>query len=392
MSLRSARRVLVLDDDEAVARTMCDALAGAGHEARSTTSADRFFALLAQWEPSHLVVDLVMPEVDGLSILGSLAESGCKAPIIISSGMGGRVLAAAQRFAVEHGLFIAGVLPKPFTSATLDGLLAKAPPAVTASNMQPDSASVTAAALSAAIARGRLGVAFQPKFALPGSRLCGFEALARWHDPEHGHVPPSLFVPLAERHGLIDALTETVLQQALSWFASLPHGDELSIAVNVSAPTMEDPDFARRLTGLCRDHGVAPEQVTLELTETIANDEGAPALGQLTRLRLHGFQIALDDFGTGHATMTAVARLPFSELKVDRSFVMGATTSNEDRAVVASVIDLGRNLGLRTCAEGIEDADTLALLTDLGADVAQGFYLGLPMPGDEAAALTRQAG
>jgi EAL domain-containing protein (putative c-di-GMP-specific phosphodiesterase class I) len=140
-----------------------------------------------------------------------------------------------------------------------------------------------------------------------------------------------------------------------------------------------------RIVALCRAHDVQPASVILELTESSRPDDQVMSLRLLTRLRMQGFTLSLDDFGTGYSSMTRLARLPFSEIKIDRSFVSTAVASEESRTLVRAVVDLGRNLGLTTVAEGVEDLETLALLDDFGADLVQGFLIARPLPPDEAA-------
>jgi EAL domain-containing protein (putative c-di-GMP-specific phosphodiesterase class I) len=169
-----------------------------------------------------------------------------------------------------------------------------------------------------------------------------------------------------------------VIELALPWLASLapPH---VSLSVNVSALCIGDPAFAGTLREKCREHEVEPERIILELTETASLQDANVSLRNLTRMRVAGFRLSLDDFGTGYSSLSQLARLPFSEIKIDRSFVSTATMSEESRLMVASVIDLGRSLGLVTVAEGVEDGETLDLLHSLGCDLAQGYFMSRPL-------------
>ena len=236
-----------------------------------------------------------------------------------------------------------------------------------------------------ALATGTLDLAFQPKVACRTGALAGFEALARWHHPDLGPVPPPVFIDLAERHGLVAELTDLVVDRALAWFVGLPRHPAMTLSVNLSGSTLADPGLVDRLTGACARHGLGVESLILELTETSRTDDPVRSLELLTRMRIHGFQLSLDDFGTGYSSMSELARLPFSEIKVDQSFVRAAAESEHARAVVRSVIDLGHDLGLQTTAEGVEDAETLDLLAALGSDLAQGYHIARPMPGPQAA-------
>ncbi|MGZ8737166.1 MAG: EAL domain-containing response regulator [Nocardioides sp.] len=384
-------RLLILDDEASVAWVTALMAEHAGHVARFTTDPKEFLDLQLTWEPTHLAVDLVMPEMDGIDVLSMLADAGCRASIIISSGVGGRILEAAKLFATENGLTIAGVLPKPFRAGALVHLLQDGRPATATpprSRARGGPVSVTVADLAQALVRADgLQVAYQPKVECGTGRLAGFEALARWTHPVQGAVSPAVFIELAERNALIDQVTARVLDQALPWFADLQetHADgPLTLSVNLSGRTLVDPDLVPRLSRRCAEHGVDPSSLMLELTETSRTDDPVMSLRLLTRLRMHGFQLSLDDFGTGYSSMAELARLPFSEIKVDQSFVQGALGSEDSRAVVRSMIALGHDMGLTTTAEGVEDAATLQLMRTLGSNLAQGFHIARPMPPDDA--------
>lgn len=390
-------RLLILDDDPAIGRTIEQIARGAGLEARFTDDPAAFFDAVNAWDPTHIAIDLVMPRMDGVEVLTRLAKRGSRARIIITSGVDHRVLDAAGRSAVEHGLEIAGVLSKPFSAKALRSLLQTAPPAAgpggSATRIAAGSGQVSVEDLRAAIERCELRLVFQPQVDCASGILAGFEALVRWQHPQHGLILPEQFVPLAETHGLIDALTEQVTEQALAWFATTfgaataraAGQDAPSLAMNLSARTLKDESFVERILARCDAFGVAPEQLIFELTETSAMEDPVKSLNVLTRLRMKGFQLSIDDFGTGFSSMLQLVRLPFSEIKVDKSFVMTASRSEESRTVVQSIVELGHSLGLRSIAEGVEDAATLAYLRDIGCDLAQGYHIARPMSGEAVA-------
>jgi EAL domain-containing protein (putative c-di-GMP-specific phosphodiesterase class I)/ActR/RegA family two-component response regulator len=378
------RRLLILDDDANVGQTVGLMAESLGVDYRATTEPARFFELLDEWQPSHIVLDLVMPGMDGVEVMRQLAQRHCQATIIISSGVGSRVLDAARRAAAEHQLPVAGVLPKPFSTGSLDGLLRNGKAAAGSDTAAADpGVDIGPDWFRRALEQGQISVVYQPKVACRDRSLVGFEALARWHHPVHGSIPPDRFIPLAEASGMIQPLTERVLETCLDWIAGLPGGEPSAIpwtiAVNLSAKNLDDVTFADHLAARCEARGVGPERVTLELTETAAMEDTVTALDLLTRLRMKGFHIAIDDFGTGYSSMVQLARLPFSELKIDKSFTMAAAESEEARTIIRSTIDLGHSLGLEVAAEGVEDADTLHLLEKLGCDMAQGNYIARPM-------------
>ena len=221
---------------------------------------------------------------------------------------------------------------------------------------------------------------YQPKVALPDQRLIGVEALARWQHPTRGLLSPAEFIPVAESTGLIVPFTLHVIRLALSQCRHWQSADEsFSIAVNLSPRCLGESDLTPRILALLAEQDVPPQMLELEITEnTLAHDPDR-ALATLTALHAAGIRISIDDFGTGYSSMSYLKRLPVSELKVDRSFVSGMLTADDDGVLVRSVIDLGHNLGLTVVAEGVEDAATLDALHAAGCDVAQGFHTGRPM-------------
>ena len=378
-------RLLILDDDEAVAQTLAYLAEDMGLEVRMTTNAPAFFAALDEWNPTHITVDLVMPDVDGVEVIRLLAARGCRARVIISSGVGSRILDAARRSATEHGLDIAGVLSKPFMPATLRSLLGAQDSADTGRGAPARGASgrfeVTEGGLREALARDQFELVYQPKIECRTGALSGFEALVRWHHPVAGIIMPDQFIGLAEEWNLIDALTRRVCEQALRWLAASFPGSMLTLSVNISARTLVNFELGDLASGLCRELAVAPSRLTFKLTETSAMRDPVTALDLLTRLRMKGFQLAIDDFGTGYSSMVQLVRLPFSEVKVDKSFVITMAQSQEARTVTKSIVDLGHSLGLRVTAEGVEDIYALQFLNSVGCDLAQGYFIGRPMPG-----------
>jgi len=398
-------RLLILDDDPHIGKMVQLIAESVGLAARFITNTEEFFRAVDEWHPTHIAVDLVMPEMDGVEVLVKLADRKCRAKIIITSGVGTRVLDAAGRSASEHGLNISGVLSKPFSPRTLRALLVGAP----ANDDKRDNASLytqvpsgssyatesIARELRHALDRHELTLVFQPQINCASGVVAGFEALVRWSHPTRGTVMPDQFISCAETSGLIHELTEQVLDSALQWYAKQFAGSDLTIAVNLSCRTTSRIHFFHEtagagsdfslvdgITARCRNTGMKPECLILELTETSAMDNPVMTLDLLTRLRMKGFQLSIDDFGTGYSSMLQLVRLPFSEIKVDKSFVATATRSTESRAVVESIIGLGHSLGLRVVAEGVEDAETMQYLRDARCDLAQGYFIARPMPGE----------
>ncbi len=234
-----------------------------------------------------------------------------------------------------------------------------------------------------AVRDGTLDVAFQPKLDLRTMTVVGVEALARWDRPEHGPVSPDVFIPLAEQAGLIEELTELVLRRSLETIAAWKRdGMELDVAINLSALSLMNEDLPRTVMTTLEATGVAAKYLTLEITEQTMIGDSPRSIRILEQLARIGVQISIDDFGTGHSSLINLRRLPFSELKVDRSFVSEMLVERNDEVIVRSTIDLGHNLGFAVVAEGVETDETLQRLRDLGCDIAQGFGICRPLSAD----------
>ncbi|MDQ6815952.1 MAG: EAL domain-containing protein [Actinomycetota bacterium] len=231
---------------------------------------------------------------------------------------------------------------------------------------------------------------YQPEIEIELPGLCAVEALVRWEHPLHGRLYPSDFVNLAEHSGLIKPLTEHVIDLALAtakeWRGT---GLEIRVAVNLSARVLSDRQLPAQIASQLLNAGLSADALTLEVTETMILDDPGRAIETLKRLRDMGVELSIDDFGTGYSSLAHLKQLPISEVKVDRSFVSRMTIDPADAIIVRSTLDLARNLGLRTVAEGVEDSATLAHLRRLGCDFAQGFHLSRPLPSHKLQAWAR---
>jgi EAL domain-containing protein (putative c-di-GMP-specific phosphodiesterase class I) len=233
-----------------------------------------------------------------------------------------------------------------------------------------------------ALINHRLHMVYQPKVRLRDGALTRVEALVRWDDPQFGTVEPSRFVPLAEKHGLIEELTQwglrTTLRQWLKW---REEGIDTYLAFNISALSLEQLDFPDLVERMCRALGVPTDRLVLELTES-ATQPLIKLMDTLTRFRIKGIGLAIDDFGTGYSSLMQLRQLPFTEVKIDRFFVSDAVTSQESRLIIKAIVDLAHGLGLTVTAEGVETREQLQSLGELGCDVAQGYLISKPMEPD----------
>jgi len=239
---------------------------------------------------------------------------------------------------------------------------------------------------------GQLLLHYQPKVDLKSHSVIGAEALVRWRHPRRGMIPPDQFIPLAEKGGLIRPLTRWVLNEALTQCEAWGReGRPLAVAVNLSARDLQDPQLVDHIVWMLESKGVASNMLKLELTESAVMADPVRAAETLRAIDASGVGVAIDDFGTGYSSLGYLRRLPVSELKIDKSFVMGMARVEEDTAIVKSTNELGHNLGLVVVAEGVEDQETLDLLGSFGCDAAQGFFIGRPMTAPDLAVWMKES-
>ena len=235
-----------------------------------------------------------------------------------------------------------------------------------------------------AIEHEELLLHFQPKVGFKTGRISGVEALVRWRHPQSGLRSPDEFIPLAEQTGLIKPLTSWVRNEALrqcdAWHQT---GLDLTVAVNISASNLQDPEFPDRVAKLLKAYRVTPAWLELEITESAIMVQPARAIETITRLSAMGILISIDDYGTGYSSLAYLKKLPVSSIKIDKSFVMNMLVNENDAVIVRSTIELGHNLGLKVVAEGVENQATWDQLKVLGCDFAQGYHLSRPIPASE---------
>lgn len=231
-----------------------------------------------------------------------------------------------------------------------------------------------------AIQQEQMSLNFQPKIDFKTKKIAGVEALLRWNHPEHGFVSPEIFIPLAEQTGIIEQLTNWVIDAALKQHADwADDGMFIPMAINLSPVTLHETDFPKQVARLQEKWKVSSSGLTLEITESAIMSDVARATDTVNQLHDMGIRISIDDFGTGYTSLSYIRRLPVSEIKVDKSFVLNMRDVNDDAVIVRSIVELGHNLGLSVVAEGIEDEETWDLLSNLMCNTAQGYFISRPV-------------
>ena len=380
--------IYLLDDEEALVELHCEVAELAGFNAQGFTRASQFFEQVAEFETgSVMVLDLHMPEMDGIEVMRRLAKMPNPPALILISGHDVGVLLSAEKLCRAHGLEVISSLRKPLSVDTLLQLFEQHIPNAnrqTHKDSRLVADDITLVELQHAIRNEQLVLHFQPQIEIATNQLSGIEALVRWQHPEQGLIYPDRFIALAEQNGLMAELTHWVIDKTVKqeqlWQAA---GLTTTMSVNISALDITGLMLPEQLAELLKNNELAPTRLTLEVTESALMGELVTSLDILTRLRLKGIRLSIDDFGTGYSSLSLLHRVPFTELKIDRSFVSNMSEDKEARAIVKTCILLGHELSMRVVAEGVEMEEDFALLKQMGCDLDQGYFIARPMPGSE---------
>ncbi len=380
--------VLVVDDDPVVLMQMQQMLAGIGvQQVLTARDGVEAIALMASNSvPIDVVVcDLNMPEMDGVEMIRRFGQSGFHGALVLMSGADTQLLATVSNLAQLQGLTVLGQVQKPATPQRMRTLLRRTATAAVGGQKASDTGFPTnPQAILAAIREQSFSIWFQPKVDAHSLEPVGVEALARWRQADGSFVSPNLFIVAAERASIIGQLSGVLLQLALREAAALhTAGYPMAISLNLSALWLDDLNLPDLLLQSALEQGLRPADITFEVTETGVTKDIATALDVLTRLRLKGFGLSIDDFGIGYSSFEQLGRIPFTEMKLDRSFVQRSTHDAAARAILESSMAMAGKLKLRTVAEGVETEGELQLMRDLGFNEIQGYLIARPMPRDE---------
>ena len=380
----SELNLLVVDDDAFQRRIIVDKLRALGVVSVCIAEDGRQALDLIQAEDGHsidiILCDLNMPEMDGLECLRHLGQEHRNIAVVIISALGNKLLLSAGNMAKMHGLKLLGVVEKPVAMRRIEELLAMYDQEGGRWQKADDPAHFTLEEILEGVRAKQFEPHFQPKVDLKTGCIVGAEALARWNHPRQGVVAPYAFIPQLEQSGNIDELTFMMLEKASVACRSFhDQGYPVSVSVNLSLVSLGDTLLADKITGVVREAGLDPQYIVLEITETAAMTDVAHAMENLTRLCMNGFALSIDDYGTGYSSLQQLMRIPFSELKVDQSFVKGFADQEVPRIVVESSIEMAHKLQVRSIAEGVETQQDWDTLKRMGCDVAQGYYIARPM-------------
>jgi EAL domain-containing protein (putative c-di-GMP-specific phosphodiesterase class I)/FixJ family two-component response regulator len=380
--MTAKQKILVIDDEVDVGEFVADAAQAMGLDCTATYNAKSFLETLKP-DTTLILLDLMMPEMDGIELLRMLKKRKCKAGLILMSGSGKRIMESAEQLAHALGLTIAGHLYKPFRLAELEQLLERQAVSNTLPCVRQDHRLIPSREeLRRAITLDEFVLHYQPQIDIATGTVIGVEALVRWQHPERGLIFPDSFIGSMEKFGLIDELGWMVANRGISEVGQFANGGgkALMLSLNASVHSLHDLKFPDVLVSLAEKHGVSPADITVEITESGLIKELSNTLDILTRLRMKQVKLSIDDFGTGYAMMQQLKNIPATELKIDRSFVQGMQNNERDRIMVQKTIEIGHELGMQVIGEGVETQEQLDLLRAKGCDSAQGYLFSRPLP------------
>jgi EAL domain-containing protein (putative c-di-GMP-specific phosphodiesterase class I)/FixJ family two-component response regulator len=326
-------------------------------------------------EPLDIIVtDLEMPGMDGIEFIRHVGQRNVPVSLIVASGLDRTLVATIENVAKAYGVDLLAAVEKPTTAKKLGPILSRYRARTRERPAVAEIQCFSEADVREGLRNDQFEPFFQAKIALRDRAVVGAEALARWRHPQKGLVMPGAFIEFVQGQALGEKLALVMSHKAAracrAWQkAGLPG----TVSVNLSPAALINPAFADNVLAILREERLEPAQMTFEVTESAAST--APALENLSRLRMHGFGLSIDDYGIGHSSMERLTRIAFTELKIDRSFVRNAVTQLSSRAMLESSLEMARKLRITAVAEGVENQLEWDLLRELGCDAAQGFLM-----------------
>jgi EAL domain-containing protein (putative c-di-GMP-specific phosphodiesterase class I) len=370
----SGTRIAILHDDPEFVLRAAQFAAELGLELLSPASAADLEALLTDPLIAAVLLDITGPRSGGFELVQRTALTPARPQVIVATALDAATMEAIARLGQAKGLNLR-VLPITGDESALRACLAALPKRETHFGPQH---------LSEAIDRNYLSVEYQPKVPLDGGDgQCSVEALCRLEHPQFGQVYPDRFIPMAEQQGLIARLTDFVVCRAFRDLGRWrDQGFKVRLALNISPELLKTPEWCDHFLRRSEEFAIAPDWITLEITESVSGAILDVAFETLTRLRREGFLLSIDDFGTGFSSLAALYKLPFSELKIDKSFTFDLQKLPGARALVESTIGIARRMGMNVVAEGVETESVFRELRLMGCQHAQGYFISKSIPAE----------
>ncbi|EPV1126844.1 TPA: EAL domain-containing protein [Vibrio harveyi] len=342
-------------------------------------------ATICETQPVDLMFcDIDLPDINGVNLLSNLAESARPKGVVILSAMSQDVVEITYNMCLSAGYGFVRALTKPISHQQLNQIFNEFKQYTLEEQVVSLPILIGRDEISTAFEQGWFLNYYQPQYSAKDNRLIGVEALVRCRHPQHGIIAPAQFITEIQARNELDKLFWIVLENALQDMSQLKVN--INLSVNMNQKTLKQP-MSARLFALCNQYQIAPERITLELTEDEVYDCSVTSLANLANLRLTGVGLAIDDFGTGYSSLSQLATLPYTELKIDRQFIKDALTNFKSQQITISSLHLAKSLGLKSVAEGVEDTETLSYLRELGVELYQGFVRCRPIPFEQLEAL-----
>jgi EAL domain-containing protein (putative c-di-GMP-specific phosphodiesterase class I)/ActR/RegA family two-component response regulator len=378
---------LVAEADPVQRRALADALAQLG-ATRVTEVPDApmtLRTLQSGFSPKIdvAIVDLGLGGMDGMELLRAVAALRSKVAVIVTGAQPPGVLFSVETLIQAHGVDLLGTVAKPVNAGKLKALLDNyQPPGMP--QAETPGPSFSFAQVGVGLQQRQFEPFFQPKIELATGQVTGLETFARWRHPEHGVLGPAAFIGALQPNNRVDFLDWTMIELSVERCRRFhDQGIPISISLNLAPATLAQQDFVRQIMACMKRHGVLPDYLTFEMSESAILDFDVDFIERLVRLRMMGFGLAIDDYGTGRSNLQLLARIPFSELKIDRSFVDGASKKRPLGTVLKSCLGLAHSLDRMSCAVGVETRQDWDFLQGLGCTYAQGYHIANPMAAED---------
>jgi EAL domain-containing protein (putative c-di-GMP-specific phosphodiesterase class I) len=352
---------------------------------------------IAQLKTSDLIIlDLSLPEYDGIDILERLVNEKINTPILLCSGHDEKLVETAADLLKNHGLAYAGKLLKPFTFSQFQMQMNLAPIALKTEfvsspiiEQRQHKTDLSRESLLRSITEGRFKLLYQPQICNLSGKVYGIESLARLISAENKVILPDVFIPLLEKYNLMEDFTLSIIEFGLTQLEEMLFPLGIKVAFNISASLIQEV-FLTKLIEISGRHSIRKQDIVLELTETSTLEITQNSKKLLTKLRLQGFNLSLDDFGTGYSTIQEIDTLPFNQIKIDKIFVQSMEGKNSSAAIVASTIELAHKLHCEVVAEGVETQTQAEMIKRLNCTISQGYFYSFPLSVKELSSFINQ--
>ncbi|MGY0614681.1 EAL domain-containing protein [Vibrio sp. FJH11] len=369
---------MVIDDHPLQTTLLAHALRRHGANVTPFNCVDEAISYAQTAHFDVIFCDIMMPGRDGVDMMELLNHIHYQGKVVIVSAMDLTIISAVKAMCSEFSFEVVGKLQKPYDQLEVADIIRKMQQETAKKATFSRPIDVEDHEFISALSEGRIKNYYQPLVSTKSGEVLGYEALARWIHPIHGVLSPYHFLSIVERCRLSSDLFNAVFSNVI--YDIKNRGFTKKVSVNVDHANLGDGLFAHRFLTRCHEHGIEPEQITIEITERDTYQACSSIYKNLLKLRMNGVTVSIDDFGTGSSTFEKLAQLPFNELKIDRSFVHGIESDPKKRNIVSAIRALAKSLNIHVVAEGVEDEATLKVMREYGIELCQGFYINKPMP------------